>query len=235
MPVSRLMRPEPAQDQRASLLDEAYAALKNAIRESEFPPGHQVSAQELALRFGVSRTPIHEACLRLQEEGLVRILPKKGILICALAPEDMREIFDVIIAIEGDAAALAAGLPHDQRHAIADALDAETERMAAALATGNFVGRGHADAEFHRLLVERCGNSRFARIIQTVNDQSHRARVITVKMRSNLGLSVPEHRAISDAIRVGDAQRAHKAARAHRTRARDEILPLIGSFGLKHL
>lgn len=220
---------------RPSLVEDAYAALRHAIRESEFPPGHQVSGQELALRFGMSRTPIHEACLRLQEEGLVRILPKRGILICALAPDDMREIFDVIVAIESEAAALAAALEPDRRAALADALDAETARMEDALVAGDLVTRGHADDAFHRVLVENCGNSRFARIMRNVNDQCHRARVITVRMRPDLPRSVPEHRAISAAIREGDTEAAFAASRAHRVRARDEILPLIAAYGLKHL
>ena len=95
-------------EKRPSLVDDAYAAMKEAIRESTFPPGYQASAQEIALRLGMSRTPVHEASLKLQEEGLVRIVPKRGIVICALAPDDIREIYDVIIAIEGRAAELVA-------------------------------------------------------------------------------------------------------------------------------
>ena len=63
----------------------------------------------------MSRTPVHEAAIRLQEDGLIRVLPRRGILILALAPEDMREIYDVIIAIEGRAAELLAGLPDVER------------------------------------------------------------------------------------------------------------------------
>jgi len=226
---------QPMPDRRSSLVEDAYGALKRAVRESEFPPGHQVSEQELALKLGMSRTPIHEAVLRLQEEGLVRILPKRGILICAIAPEDMREIFEVVIAIEGSAAELAAGLPEVLRVTLADDLDRQTDRMEAALREGDLVERGLSDAEFHRLLVERCGNGRFARIMQTVNDQSHRARVLTAKLRPRLADSVPEHRAIAAAIRVGDGLVALEASRRHRIRAQNEILPLIESFGLRHL
>lgn len=219
---------------RPSLVDQVYAALKRAIIESDFAPGMQLSGQELALRFGTSRTPIHEACLRLQEEGLVRILPKRGIVISALAPEDLREIFAVIVAIEGDAAALSAGLPFAERIALADALDRATDDMAAALTTRDFAARGLADAAFHAKLVEGCGNRRFVRIIQTVNDQSHRARVLTVRLRSNLEQSLPEHRAIAMAIRAGEPEAAFRAARAHRERASREMLPLIAQSGLRH-
>lgn len=219
---------------RSSLLETTYLAFKAMICNGEFPPGHQVSEQEIALRLGTSRTPVHEACLRLQEEGLLRIQPKKGIVIAALSPDDLVEIFEVIIAIEGRAAALAAALPEAERLRLADRLEAETLRMAMALARADMTERSLADAAFHAALVEGCGNRRFARIIQTVNDQYHRARVITVRMRPRLEMSLGEHRAIAEAIRAGHAEAAELAARAHRMRARDDIMPLIRQLGLRH-
>ncbi|AOO83275.1 GntR family transcriptional regulator [Bosea vaviloviae] len=224
-----------ANDRAPSLVDSAYAALKQAIRESVFAPGYQASAGELALRLGVSRTPVHEAALRLQEEGLVRIVPKRGILICALAPDDLREIYEVLIAIEASAAELAARLPEAERLLMAQDLARETDAMARALDAGDLADWGRADEAFHRILVERCGNSRFIRIIQTVNDQSHRARMLTLRLRPRLPISTEEHRATIDAIRDGASEAAREAARQHRVRARDELLPLIESIGLRHL
>ncbi|POR57010.1 GntR family transcriptional regulator [Bosea psychrotolerans] len=224
-----------ANDRAPSLVDSAYAALKQAIRESVFAPGYQASAGELALRLGVSRTPVHEAALRLQEEGLVRIVPKRGILICALAPDDIREIYEVLIAIEASAAELAAGLPDAERRLMAQDLARETDAMARALDAGDLADWGRADEAFHRILVERCGNSRFVRIIQTVNDQSHRARTLTLRLRPRLPISTEEHRAMIDAIRDGVPELAREAARQHRVRARGELLPLIESIGLRHL
>lgn len=234
MPAT-LKRIEPVAERGSSLVDIAYAALKEAIRESVFAPGYQASAGELALRLGVSRTPVHEAALRLQEEGLVRILPKRGIVICALAPDDIREIYQVLIAIEASAAELDAQLPETERSSLADELADATDRMEAALAATDLSSWGHADAAFHRLIVERCGNSRFTRILQTVNDQSHRARMLTLRLRPHLPVSVDEHRALLAAIRTGDAEAARESARLHRVRARDELLPLIASIGLRHL
>ncbi|MBN8939334.1 MAG: GntR family transcriptional regulator [Rhizobiales bacterium] len=224
-----------AAERRPSLVDDAYAAMKEAIRESTFAPGYQASEQEIALRLGMSRTPVHEASIRLQEEGLVRIVPKRGILICALAPDDLREIYEVIIAIEAAAAELVAGLPEAERSAVAGELAEATARMDEAHAAGRLQDWGKADEAFHRILVERCGNRRIERIIQTVKDQSHRARMLTLKLRRQLPASVAEHRAIVDAIRRGDAAAAYAAARQHRSHARDELLPLLADFGLKHL
>lgn len=224
-----------AAERRPSLVDDAYTAMKQAIRDSSFAPGYQASEQEIALRLGMSRTPVHEAAIRLQEDGLVRVLPRRGILICALAPDDMREIYDVIVAIEGRAAELIAASPKDRRMAVAAELAERTDAMAAAWEAQDLRSWGKADERFHRALVEGAGNGRMIRIIQTINDQSHRARMFTLKLRRELGASVEEHRRIVACIRAGDASGAMASARAHRLRARDELLPLLDSFGLKHL
>ena len=231
---ARAEKPEEV-DRRPSLVDDAYAAMKEEIRESRFPPGYQASEQEIALRLGMSRTPVHEAAIRLQEDGLVRILSRKGIVICALAPADMREIYDVVIAIEGRAAALLAEMPEAKRENAATELAAHTTTMAAAREADDLAGWGHADECFHRTLVERAGNGRMIRINQTITDQAHRARMLKLKLRRKLGASVAEHEQIIQAIRIGDAAAAQEQASRHRLRARDELLPLLESFGLKHL
>jgi DNA-binding GntR family transcriptional regulator len=220
---------------RGSLVDEAYAALKQAIRDNDFPPGYQGSEQEIAIRLGMSRTPVHEAIIRLQEDGLVRVLSKRGVLICPLALRDIREIYEVVIAVESMAAELLAALPDAVRAAAGNELEAATAAMDAALAQGNLPGWAKADELFHRLLVERCGNGRLCRIAQTVTDQAHRARMLTLKLRARPTGSAQAHRAIIAAVRAGDAGEAQRSARAHRVAARDEIVPLIEHIGLRQL
>ena len=222
-------------ERRTSLVDDAYAAMRAAIRDASFAPGYQASEQEIALRLGMSRTPVHEAAIRLQEDGLVRVLPRKGILILALAPDDMREIYDVVIAMDGRAAELVAALPDAERLAAAQALDAQTDAMADAHARGDLAAWGQADGAFHALLIEQARNGRMSRIVQAINDQSHRARMLTLNLRRALDASIAEHRRIARAIRAADAAEALDAARQHRIRARDELLPLLNSYGLKHL
>ncbi|GJE11239.1 GntR family transcriptional regulator [Methylobacterium longum] len=224
-----------AGEKRTSLVDDAYAAMRAAIRNASFAPGYQASEQEIALRLGMSRTPVHEAAIRLQEDGLVRVLPRKGILILALAPDDMREIYDVVIAMDGRAAELVAALPEPERLAAAQALDAHTDAMADAHAGGDLPAWGQADGAFHAALIEHARNGRMSRIVQAINDQSHRARMLTLNLRRALDASIAEHRRIARAIRAADPVEALDAARQHRIRARDELLPLLNSYGLKHL
>src|SRR5262245_17609302 len=110
---------DPPAAKTPSLVEDAYRALKHAIRDNLLAPGHHGSEQEIALRLGMSRTPVHEALIRLQEEGLVRVLPKRGVTVMALSPNDIREIYDVIAALEGAAAAASAGLPAPLRRSVA--------------------------------------------------------------------------------------------------------------------
>jgi DNA-binding GntR family transcriptional regulator len=231
MTVTPLADPAP----RASRGEDAYAAIREAILDGTFAPGHLTSAAEIALALGVSRTPVHEALLKLQEEGLVRIQPKRGIVICALAPDDIREIYDVMIALEGRAAELAAALPEEARAAAADRLADATNRMEAALAAGDMRAWGLADGAFHQDLTAASGNGRIDRIARTVADQMHRARMLTLNLRGNLAASIAEHRSIVAAIRAGDGGAADRAARGHRQRTQGELLPLLAASGLKHL
>ncbi|MGA0531693.1 GntR family transcriptional regulator [Hansschlegelia sp. KR7-227] len=234
MPVNRENAATVAPERR-SLVDDAYDALKAGVLDGSFAPGHQASEQEIALRLGMSRTPVHEAVIRLQEDGLVRVLSRRGVLICAIAPDDMREIYDVLVAIEGRAAELIAALPEPDRLAVADDLARFTEEMEAALASENRIAWGETDARFHAALIGGCRNRRIVRIMQTINDQSHRARMVTLRLRKGLAASVEEHRAIVAAIRAGDAAAAHEAGRRHRLNACAELIPALESLGLKHL
>lgn len=218
-----------------SLVADAYRSLKNAIRDNALAPGFQGSEQEIALRLGMSRTPVHEALIRLQEEGLVRVLPKRGVLVCALSPDDMREVYDVIIALEALAAELLAGMAAAARRPALAALEAINAEMRSALQRNDLVVWAGADDRFHRTLIDQCGNRRLARLANTIMDQSHRARMMTLRLRPKPTRSMKEHQAITAAIRRGDPSEAAHQARQHRQRARDELLPLLDRLGMKQL
>ena len=224
-----------ATEKKPSLVDDAYAALKEAIRDGVLPPGYHGSEQEIANKLNMSRTPVHEAIIRLQSEGLVKVLSKRGVQVCPISPQDMREIFDVIIALESMAAELMAGLPESVRKLRADALEALNTKMAAALRKDDLSAWADADDKFHRSLVSDCGNARIAQIAATILDQSHRARLRSLKLRPLPTKSVKEHQLIIDAIRKGSVLEAHTRARVHRVQARDTLLPLLDRFGVSQL
>lgn len=220
---------------RLNLVDQAYAEIRRAILDNVFPPGFQAAEVDIAKRLEMSRTPVHEAMARLQEEGLVRILPRRGILVRGLTAEDVEEIYDVIIALEGSAAARLARLPDTQRQDLVRELEAQTSAMQLALEGQQLKQWAEADEAFHALLVAHCGNRRLQRIVGTVKDQLHRARMFTLNLRPLPVTSGQEHRTLIAAIAAGDAETSSVAARLHRSHARDQLLPLIGKLNLHNL
>jgi DNA-binding GntR family transcriptional regulator len=157
------------------------------------------------------------------------------VLVSAISPDDMREIYEVIIALECASAELIAAMPPELRAPIAEELAAVNAAMEAALADDKLVAWAEADGRFHQLLVERSGNRRLARMFHTIMDQSHRARMLTLRLRPKPAGSVRDHAAILRAIRKGDAETAREQTKAHRVRARDQLLPLLRQLGMNHL
>jgi DNA-binding GntR family transcriptional regulator len=211
----------------------AYRALKARILDNALPAGAQLLEQEVALQLGLSRTPVREAFQRLEREGLLEIVPRHGVRISPIRPDDMREIYEVLTSLEPTAAELIARRRLD-RKALRPLIGA-CDDMEAALARGDLRAWADADARFHHELAEGCGNRRLAALIRTVWDQAHRARMATLTLRPPPAQSTREHRAILKAILAGDGDRARELYRAHRTRGGDELLRIIGHHQLRHL
>ena len=95
-----------------------------------------------------------------------------------------------------------------------EGLDRATAAMERALGADDLPAWAVADERFHQLLTERCGNRRLARIAGTVMDQAHRSRLLTLRLRPSPIAAAAEHRAITTAIRGGDADAAELAARS---------------------
>src|SRR5690606_22028140 len=129
-----------------------------------------------------SRTPVREAFVRLQQEGLLEIVPRHGARIAALSPADMREIYDVLMSLEPTAAELLAARQPDR--AELSSLIASCDAMEAALkGTPDLQAWAMADETFHLSLARLCGNRRLAGMIMQVWDQAHRARMFTLSLR----------------------------------------------------
>ncbi|MFH5924489.1 GntR family transcriptional regulator [Roseomonas xinghualingensis] len=206
---------------RASLGESAYRALRARLLEMTLPPGHQATEGDLAAQLGMSRTPVHEAVLRLQAEGFLEVQPRRGIRVLPIDPTGMAETYEILIALEGAAAARLAGKGDD---ATLGLMAQATESMREALARGDRHGWAAADDRFHRALVQNCGNTRLARMAQEAADLAQRARLATAALRPEPAGSADEHVRILEALRQRDPEAARAALSAHRQRASAEIL-----------
>ena len=150
----------------ATAAERAYAALRGQVLDGTLPAGTMALEGELAAALGLSRTPVRQALVRLADEGLIALRPRHGMRVRPIAADDMREIYQVLTALEATAARLCAerGLPAAEL----DALDASVAEMDLALAAGDLPRWAAADAAFHRRLVAASGNRRLAATVAGV-------------------------------------------------------------------
>ena len=87
----------------------AYRKIRRLILDTEWAPGFQATEQEVATSLGMSRTPVREALMRLQQEGLVSVIPRHGMRVLPVSTSDMKEIYEILTSLESTAAELAAG------------------------------------------------------------------------------------------------------------------------------
>lgn len=208
----------------------AADALRDLILSGEMPPGSDYLESELAERLGMSRTPVREAALALEAEGLLEVRPRKGVRILPVSLGDMREVYDVLTALESLSAAraAAAGYGPDDLAALTNSI----EEMDAALLREDRPAWAEADDAFHTELVRLGGNGRVIDIVSRMRNQVRRARTVTLYVRPLPLQSNAEHRAVVEAILAGDATAAETAHRRHREAAGRLLVGLLEQMGL---
>lgn len=222
--------PVPNKISRAS---DAYARLKDEIRTNRMPPGFQTTEPEIALHLGMSRTPVREALIRLESEGLVELIPRRGARVLPINVYDMKEIYEILTSLEPDVAAnLAAKKPTE---AELRPLEKATADMETALEQGDLDAWADADDRFHHHMLDLHGNRRLQEFVLELNDQAHRTRIVTLRLRDKPVKSNQEHREILEHIRNGNADATRNAFRAHRQRAAQELISLLEKFRITHL
>lgn len=204
---------------------DVYDVLKHEIRSNALPPGLQVPEPELALRLGVSRTTVREALIRLEADGLIKMIPRRGMRVLPIRAEDMREIYEILTALESEAAADVAAR-RQTKDALKPLSDA-TADMRKAVADEALEDWAEADDRFHAALLEIHGNARLQGFARSLSDQVHRARMATLRLRNIPQQSTEEHQVILDALLAGDAAKAREAFRTHRQRASQELLDIL--------
>jgi DNA-binding GntR family transcriptional regulator len=215
--------------------DTVYAWLKQKILDNHFPPGAQILESEIASELDASRTPVREAFVRLQQDGLLEIVPRHGVRISALSPEDMKEIYEILMSLEPTAVELLVARRPDQAElaSLVEACDAMETALAGP--RPDLAAWAFADERFHMSLAGLCGNKRLAAMILTVWDQAHRARMFTLSLRPLPLQSTAEHRAVVDAILAGDGKTARDLYFAHRKRGGQELTTIIERHGIQRL
>jgi DNA-binding GntR family transcriptional regulator len=223
----------PAASAGASMVDAAYQQIRRRILDNAWPPGHRALEQEVALALGMSRTPVREALARLRNEGLVELIPRHGMRVLPVSPTDMREIYQILMALECLAAELLARRrPGDAE--LQPLVDA-TRAMDKALKADDLDAWAAADERYHAHFIELAGNRQLHATVLNYWDRAHRARMFTLRLRPKPVNSTQEHMQMVERVRAGDAEGAAKVTRAHRERANRELIAIFERYRLQHL
>jgi DNA-binding GntR family transcriptional regulator len=210
---------------RPSYKEEAYQRIKTLILSDELRDGDPLDIDWLASELGISRTPVREALLMLEQEGLIETIPYKGTFITDLTKKDVEEIYRVREGLESLAVELATPL-------IPDADLQNMQEMFAAVGDeieeGSFDGYFESDIGFHDLLIRHSGNQVLQQVLDTLSGRIYRVRAFSWRRSgSHMQLSFAEHRAILDAIVERDVERAKELMARHVRDAGRRIADLI--------
>lgn len=216
----------------ASQAEVAYAALRGIIRAGRFPPGHVLSEGGLAAEVGVGRTPTRDAVTRLAHEGLLVRMPKRGVMITSLSPEDVRDLYEVRASLEATCMTKAVeNMSEDEL----DDLDGIVTRAEQEVAAGmTWRDYREEDRRFHETLWAASRNRRLYNLLSDLHDAAVLDpwfRKIT-DMAVQTQRSIDEHRTIVAAIRSRVASDAEAAIRAHARGYQEQLaIRLFGEAG----
>jgi DNA-binding GntR family transcriptional regulator len=209
---------------RLSLADEVYVALREAILSGEIEDGERIPLEQMAGSFGVSATPIREALVRLEGDGLVQRAPHRGYVVAAVwDSRSFDQMQEMRVLAEPYAASMAARRVREHRvdPGVIDKLADDLKNMALAVKDSgrarsradSFRGLARYDKQFHEGIADACENPLLSELIRRLRPHPR-----LVKLYSASGVppeTITEHQAVLDAIRQGDEGAAEKAMKEH--------------------
>lgn len=189
-----------------------YEQLRERVVGGDMPPGTPVSEKELAEQYGVSRTPIREALLRLADERLIDIFPQRGTFVSRISVEALRDGMVIREALERVAVRHAATRVTE---ADLSALRLILDRQQASEQAGDWTGFHAQDEEFHQRLAILSGHPNLWRVVRQEKVQIDRCRVLHLPISRRRPLVMGEHRAILDGLAARDPDAAERAMVEH--------------------
>ena len=206
------------------LRDVVFQTLRQAILRGELKPGERLMEIHLAQKLGVSRTPVREAIRKLELEGLVLMIPRKGAVVAEITVSDLEDVLEVRMALEELA------LKHACRRITKEQLD-ELEQLAAVFSeslNGDDVGAcAQADMLFHDAIYEATGNNRLIQILNNLREQMYRYRMEYLKDRHSHAQLLEEHEEILNALKSHDEKSALEWISRHIERQKEHIISVL--------
>ncbi|WP_153733426.1 GntR family transcriptional regulator [Sporosarcina obsidiansis] len=202
----------------------AYHIMRLAIRDLVLFPGKTLLEKEMADLLQMSRTPVREALVRLETEGMVHLIPRRGFTVEPIEKRDLKEIYEISEIMEGFAVEKATEKIEDNE---IQQLEFLIHKQEQAIEQNDLRMWSYLDDQFHHLIIEFAKNKRLNTIIDIHSDQLYRARLYTINKRPLPLQSITEHKAIISCMRAGEGSAARMVMQSHRKRARNEILKAL--------
>ncbi len=199
-------------DEFLPLRDVVFNTLRQAILLGELKPGERLMEIHLADKLGVSRTPIREAIRKLELEGLVTMVPRKGAEVAQITEKSMYDVLEVRRALDALCVELACDRITEEE---LEALGHACEDFGAAVRTKDLKQIAQADVALHDIIVKATGNQRLIQLVNNLSEQMYRYRFEYIKDTNQHETLVEEHRIIYQSIANKDKQTAAEAARIH--------------------
>lgn len=195
-----------------SFSDQVERSLREQILQGQFPPGGRLNEVEIAGELGVSRGPVREAMQRLSRDGLVELQAHRGAFVRRLGPGEVRDLFEVRVALERTVARLAARRASDEQREALRALRGTTTSNAGRDGTAIPFQGAH---DVHALLAEASANPSLASHVGLVNQELRLLRAQSGRLPDRAGHAVEEHDELIDAVLSGDEDAAAVAMERH--------------------
>ncbi len=206
------------------LRDVVFNTLRHAILKGELEPGERLMEIALAQKLGVSRTPIREAIRKLELEGLVVMVPRKGAEVADITEKDLRDVLEVRTALEELSIELAMKNMTKKNF---EELEAANETFAKNSEGDDLIKIAESDVAFHEIIYMATGNNRLIQMINNLREQMYRYRLEYIKDKSSHERLVAEHNRIIAAMKGGDISGAKAAIKLHVENQEENILKSI--------
>ncbi len=211
----------------SSLKDRVYQNIKFQIINGNLKPGIRLLEEELAKAMSISRAPIREAFNRLEKEGFVTIIPRKGAAVSEITTQIIEDIFEIRENLESLAIKKSIGkISMEKLEKIGSHFNKFIDKPTNA---ENRIQYLELDKKFHNLLIENCGNQRLIEILSNLQEQIHWIRNISLK-RITFSGSIEEHLSIIESLKKNDADLVIKSLLIHLERAKESSISEINSW-----
>ena len=211
------------------LRDVVFETLRDAIITQVLKPGERLMEIQLADEMGVSRTPVREAIRKLELEGLVVMVPRKGAYVAGVSMKDIHEVYEVRSALEMLAVSLAAERITDEE---LDALERQVLRESEAEESGeNLDNIIYIDSTFHDIIYQAAHNQRLVQFVNILQEQLQRFRAASLARPGRSKTALEEHKQIVEALSERNGELASRLAREHIENAENAMISSMEENG----